>query len=114
VSDSRRHYTYRVEWSPEDGEWVGLCVEFPSLSWLDLDPVEAVRGIDRLVSDVVKDMYAEGENVPQPLAERHYSGKVMVRTSPELHKRLTIEAAERHLSLNQWAIHKLAERAASA
>ncbi|MGV7292077.1 antitoxin HicB, partial [Mycobacterium kansasii] len=29
------HYTYRVEWSPEDGEWVGLCAEFPSLSWLD-------------------------------------------------------------------------------
>jgi predicted HicB family RNase H-like nuclease len=26
-----------------------------------------------------------------------------------LHKRLTIEAAERNLSLNQWAIHKLAE-----
>lgn len=25
------HYTYRVTWSEEDGEYVGLCVEFPSL-----------------------------------------------------------------------------------
>jgi len=107
---SENHYTYRIEWSPEDREWVGLCVEFPSLPWLDADPAGAVGGIVQLVADVVKDIYAEGERPPQPLSERHYSGKVMVRTSPELHKRLTIEAAERHLSLNQWAIQKLAER----
>ncbi len=25
------HFTYRVTWSPEDGEHVGLCAEFPSL-----------------------------------------------------------------------------------
>ena len=27
-------YTYRVTWSEEDQEYVGLCLEFPSLSWL--------------------------------------------------------------------------------
>ena len=26
------HYTYRVTWSAEDGEHLGLCAEFPSLS----------------------------------------------------------------------------------
>jgi len=26
------HYTYRVTWSPEDNEHVGLCVQLPSLS----------------------------------------------------------------------------------
>jgi len=26
------HYTYRVTWSAEDDEYLGLCVEFPSLS----------------------------------------------------------------------------------
>jgi predicted RNase H-like HicB family nuclease len=25
-------FTYRVTWSEEDGEYVGLCAEFPSLS----------------------------------------------------------------------------------
>ena len=25
------HYTYRVTWSAEDGEHVGLCAEFSSL-----------------------------------------------------------------------------------
>ena len=38
------HYTYRVTWSPEDRENVGLCVEFPSLSWLASTPDDAFRG----------------------------------------------------------------------
>ena len=28
-------YTYRVTWSVDDQEYVGLCTEFPSLNWLD-------------------------------------------------------------------------------
>ncbi len=28
------HYTYRVTWSAEDGEFLATCAEFPSLSWL--------------------------------------------------------------------------------
>lgn len=27
-------YTYRVSWSPEDEEFVAICLELPSLSWL--------------------------------------------------------------------------------
>ncbi|SPM38656.1 Predicted nuclease of the RNAse H fold, HicB family [Mycobacterium numidiamassiliense] len=45
-------YTYRVEWSAEDNEWVGLCAELPSLSWLDPDKTKALAGIARLVQDV--------------------------------------------------------------
>ncbi|WP_297794699.1 hypothetical protein [Mycobacterium sp.] len=47
------HYTYRVEWSPEDNEWVGLCPELPSLSWLEPDKAKALAGIERLVQNVV-------------------------------------------------------------
>ncbi len=32
------HYTYRVTWSQEDGEYVALCAELPSLSWLAKTP----------------------------------------------------------------------------
>ena len=45
------HYTYRVTWSEEDGEYVGLCVEFPSLSWLSPTPEEAFSGIRRVVAN---------------------------------------------------------------
>jgi predicted RNase H-like HicB family nuclease len=50
------HYTFRVEWSPEDNEYVGLCAEFPSLSHLAPTEREAIAGIEQLVVDVVADM----------------------------------------------------------
>ena len=43
------HYTYRVTWSEEDQEYVGLCAEFPSLSWLAKGSEAALKGIRRLV-----------------------------------------------------------------
>lgn len=43
------HYTYRVTWSPDDGEYAGLCAEFPSLSWLATTAEEAFSGIRVLV-----------------------------------------------------------------
>jgi len=55
------HYTYRVTWSEKDQEHIGLCAEFPSLSWLDADPAEALRGIMRVVAETVNDMRASGE-----------------------------------------------------
>ena len=47
------HYTYRVTWSDEDQEHVGLCTEFPSLSWLATTPETALRGIRKVVAEVV-------------------------------------------------------------
>ena len=45
-----KHYTYRVSWSREDGEYVATIVEFPSLSWLHDRPtaktLEAFRITD--------------------------------------------------------------------
>jgi hypothetical protein len=47
------HYTYRVTWSDAYNEHVGLCAEFPSLSWLAVSPEAALKGIRRVVADVV-------------------------------------------------------------
>ena len=102
------HYTYRVTWSPEDGEHVGLCVEFPSLSWLAATPEAALAGVRQVVAEVVADLEAAGEPVPQPLAEKHYSGEFRVRIPPELHRQLVFMAAEQGISLNRLASAKLA------
>jgi predicted HicB family RNase H-like nuclease len=101
------HYTYRVTWSPEDGEHVGLCVEFPSLSWLARTPEAALKGIRQVVSEAVADMDAAGEIKPMPLAEKHYSGEFRVRIPPEVHRALAMEAAEQGISLNRLASAKL-------
>ncbi len=102
------HYTYRVTWSEEDGEHVGLCAEFPSLSWLAPSPEAAFRGIRRVVADVIADMKKNRECVPAPLASRRYSGKFMVRVPPDVHRELAVEAAEAGVSLNRLASAKLA------
>ena len=101
------HYTYRVTWSAEDGEYAGLCVEFSSLSWLAATPEAALSGIRKLVKDVVRDMQASGEPVPNPLAEKHYSGEFRVRIPPEVHRSLALQAAEQGVSLNRLASAKL-------
>ena len=46
------HYTYRVSWSAEDGEFVATCLELPSLSWLASTQVKALSGLRRLVDSV--------------------------------------------------------------
>lgn len=102
------HYTYQVSWSEEDGEFVATCAEFPSLSWLAPDRVAALRGVEELVAGVVADLKKSGEPVPEPMAEREYSGRFVVRTTAALHRRLAIEAAEKHVSLNRYVTLKLA------
>ncbi len=102
-------YTYRVTWSQEDGEYLGLCLEFPSLSWLAATPEDALAGIRTTVADVVIDLQANGEPVPEPLATRVYSGRFMVRIPPTLHRQLAIEAAEAGISLNRLASTRLSQ-----
>ena len=63
-----KYYTYRVLWSEDDQEFVGLCAELPSLSWLDADQEAALRGIVTLVDGVLKDMPEQGEPIPEPLS----------------------------------------------
>lgn len=102
------HYTYRITWSAEDDEFVGLCAEFPSLSWLAKERVEALAGITALVADILRDIQANGETPPQPLAEKHYSGKLVLRLPPEQHRRLAINASEEGVSLNRYLCVRLA------
>jgi predicted HicB family RNase H-like nuclease len=100
-------YTYRVTWSEEDLEYVGLCVEFPSLSWLEKSQEKALLGIRKVVAETVTDLKRCKEPVPEPLSARPYSGKFMVRVPPEVHRMLAMKAAESGVSLNRLVSSKL-------
>jgi predicted HicB family RNase H-like nuclease len=100
-------YTYRVTWSEEDQEYVGLCAELNSLSWLEKTPEKALAGIRKLVKDCIHDMKASGEAVPEPIATKNYSGKFMVRVPPQTHRSLAIQAAEAGVSLNRLVASRL-------
>ncbi|MBA3461260.1 MAG: toxin-antitoxin system HicB family antitoxin [Deltaproteobacteria bacterium] len=100
-------YTYRVRWSEEDQEHVGLVAEFPSLSWLAKSQGEALDGITKLVGEVLEDMVASKETPPAPLSLQDFSGKILVRVPPEQHRELAMEAAEQGVSMNRLISKKL-------
>lgn len=101
------HYSYRVRWSADDVGYVGTVAELPSLSWVDADPLAAFNGIRGLVAEVLADMASTGEEVPEAIADRPYSGKFMVRLTPEAHRQLALDAAEQRVSLNRLAAARL-------
>lgn len=100
-------YSYRVTWSDDDGEFVGLCAEFPSLSWLSKSQDAAFKGIRQLVAEALKDMEQHKEPIPEAIATKHFSGKFVVRVPPELHRELALEAKEAGVSLNRYVSLKL-------
>lgn len=67
-----------------------------------------MAGIQQMVAEAVADMQASGEPIPEPLAEKHYSGEFRVRIPPEVRLALAMQAAEQGISLNWLANAKLA------
>jgi predicted HicB family RNase H-like nuclease len=100
-------YTYRAEWSSEFSEYTGRCLELPWLSQHAPTLVDAIVKVEQVVDEYVAER--EGD-LPRPLTDRKFSGRFVVRTSPMLHARLAVEAAEQNVSMNQWVVAKLADR----
>ena len=72
-------------------------------------PEAALKGIRKVVAEVVRDMVEGGEPVPEPIASRQYSGKFLVRVPPDVHRKLALQAAEAGVSLNRLASSKLTQ-----
>ncbi|HVT15133.1 MAG TPA: toxin-antitoxin system HicB family antitoxin [Thermoanaerobaculia bacterium] len=101
-------YSYRVFWSAEDGEYVGVCTELLGLSWLAKKPEAALRGVRGVAREAVEILRQDGDRVPEPIAARAYSGVFKVRIPPEVHRGLVQEASEQGVSLNRLVTVKLA------
>ncbi|CAB4914260.1 unannotated protein [freshwater metagenome] len=104
---SADHYTYRLAWSAKEAEFIATVIEFPSLSWIADSRERALTGLTSMVEEVLTDMLAEGEAIPEPWAERTFSGKFNLRLGPDLHKKVALEAAERHESMNTYVMKQL-------
>jgi predicted HicB family RNase H-like nuclease len=81
--------------------------DFPRPGWLASSPKVALRGIRKVVAEVVADFEADGELVPEPIATERHSGKFLVRVPPELNRRITLDASKTGVSLNCIASEKL-------
>jgi hypothetical protein len=79
---------------------------------LEAEQGAALTGMVSLVEQTIADMQANGESLPESLSLQKYSGKFMVRTTPEIHRQLVVQAVESGVSLNRLVNSKLLERGA--
>lgn len=93
-------YTYRTFWSNEDECYFGAVAEFALLSAFADTPQKALEEIMNVVRSSRKDAEAQGQEFPPPFCARSYSGNFALRMTPEQHRRIAMEAAEQHVSIN--------------
>jgi len=100
-------YTYRIEWSQEDGIFVARCVEFPGLGAHGHSQEEALRQIKAAVAEALKWLRDEKRIPPESLGAKKFRGHLTLRVPPEVHRELAIKAAEEKVSINQLILSKI-------
>lgn len=68
---------------------------------------EAYENIKDAMRGWIETKLENGFEVPLPIGYEDFSGKFVVRIPKSLHYRLTIEAEQEGVSLNQYALYKL-------
>lgn len=64
------HYTFRAEWSPEENQYISLCIELPFLKERAIGPSQAVAAVAEAVDRYVTELRDGGEEAPASLTER--------------------------------------------
>lgn len=99
-----KNYSARIEFSAEDGLFVGHLAGISDIIGFHGESVTELRAaFEEAVDDYLETCEKIGK-APQ----RPYSGKVMLRISPELHANIAMKAEASGKSLNQWAAETLA------
>lgn len=97
-------YSARIEYDDEDGILFGRIAGIRDGVGFHADTVEDLRTAFHEAVDDYLEICAKVGKEPQ----KPYSGKVMFRVSPELHRKAALAAELAGKSLNQWAEEALA------
>ena len=100
-------YSARIEYDDEDGIFVGRIAGIRDGVGFHADTVDGLReAFHEAVEDYIDTCARIGKEPQMP-----YSGKVMFRVSPEVHRKAALAAELSGKSLNQWA-EEVLDRAA--
>lgn len=98
-------YSARVEYSDEDGCFVGRVAGIRDLLTFHGESVDEVRQAFEEALDFYLETSAERGEMPN----KPYSGKLLLRVAPEVHAAVATAAEVSGKSINQWAAERLAE-----
>ena len=102
-------YSARIEYDDEDGIFTGRIAGIRDGVGFHADTVADLR---EAFYDAVEDYLETCAAIGKP-PQKAYSGQVMFRLSPEIHRRAAMAAELSGKSLNQWA-EEVLDHAASA
>lgn len=94
-----RGYAATIEYDDEDAVFVGRIAGIRDRVGFHADTVEGLREAFREAVDDYLETCAKVGKEPQ----KSYSGQVMFRISPEVHRKAALAAELSGKSLNQWA-----------
>jgi predicted RNase H-like HicB family nuclease len=94
---------------PENG-YVGQVPELPNCISAGDTSAEALALLEEAMAGWLASAVAHGDPIPEPVEDAdHYSGRVLVRMAPALHRRLAEQARVQGVSVNQWLVTLLAQ-----
>jgi len=104
---THRGYAARIEYSEDDGCFVGRIVGIRDVVGFHGESVDDLRAA---FEEAVDDYLETCEKIGQP-PNKPYSGKLMLRVPPEIHAAVATAAEVSGKSINQWAAEMLSKAA---
>jgi len=103
-------YLKLVEWSDEDGCYVGRCPELMLGGVHGKDEKKVFAELCQVIDEWAARAKSDKEELPEGMAGKKYSGKFNLRLGAKLHERLSLAALKEGKSLNNYVAEVLEKR----
>jgi predicted HicB family RNase H-like nuclease len=107
IKGASRRYLKVVEWSEEDGCYIGSAPPIVGHCCHGVHEAEVLSQLQTIVEEWVEILLVDGKPLPEPTASKEFSGKFVVRIPKDLHKKAALKAMARGESLNQFVANVL-------
>jgi predicted HicB family RNase H-like nuclease len=102
IKEQAARYPKFVEWSEEDGVFVGKCPGLFHGGVHGRDEAAVYKDLCDAVEEWIELLNDEQKPLPEPLDAKKFSGKFVVRVEPSLHRRIAAKAQAAGESLNAY------------
>jgi predicted HicB family RNase H-like nuclease len=109
VKAAAARYLKIVEWSDEDGCFVGRAPGLFYGGCHGTDETKVYLELRKIVDEHVTELLSRKEILPPATAGRKYSGKFLIRIGSDLHQKAAVKAMARGESLNQFVAEAIAK-----
>jgi predicted HicB family RNase H-like nuclease len=107
VKEQAARYAKFVEWSDEDGCFIGRCPGLFDGGVQGSDEARVYKELCETVEEWIELLHKDGAPLPEPLAGKKFSGRFVLRVEPALHRRLAAKALAAGESLNTYCARTL-------